>query len=89
MEPKFSHLLCRFRKNHNTQHLLLKMFEQLKLILDKGCNIGAIFMDLSKALDTLNDKLFLVPLNAYGLSENVMVYIKSYLSNRYQKAQHK
>ena len=29
-EPWFSHLLCGFRKNHNNQHLLLKMLESLK-----------------------------------------------------------
>ena len=89
MEPRFSHLLCGFRKNHNTQPLLSKMFEQLKLILDKGCNIVATFMDLSKALDTHNHEIFLAALNAYGLPENVMAYIKSYFFNRYQNVQNK
>ena len=85
MEPRFSHLLCGFRKDHNTQHSLLKMLEKWKLFLDKGCNIGAIFMDLSKAFETLNNELLLAKLNAYGFSENAIVYIKSYLSNRYQR----
>ena len=84
MEPRFSHLLCGFRKDHNTQHSLLKMLEKWKLFLDKGSNIGAIFMDLSKAFETLNNELLLAKLNAYGFSENAIVYIKSCLSNRYQ-----
>ena len=58
MEPRFSHLLCRFRKNHNTQHLLLKMFEQLKLILDKVCNIGAIFWISLRHLTRLTINFF-------------------------------
>ena len=85
MEPRFSHLLCGFRKNLNTQHSLLKMLEKWKLVLDKGCNIGAIFMDLSKAFDLLNHDLLLAKLNAYGFSANAIAYIKSYLSNRYQR----
>ena len=51
--------------------------EKWKLILDKGCNIGAIFMDLSKAFDTLNHKLLFVKLNAYGFSENAIACINS------------
>ena len=86
MEPRFSHFLCRFRKNHNTQPSLLKMLEKWKLVLDKRCNIGAMFMDLSKAFDMLNHELPLAKLNAYRFSENAIAYIKSYLSNRYQRA---
>ena len=85
MEPRFSDLLCGFRKNHNTQHSLLKMLEKWKLVLHRGYNIGAILMDLSKAFDTLNHELLLSMLNTYGFSENAVAYIKSYLSNRYQR----
>ena len=85
MEPRFSHLLCEFRKNHDTQHSLVKMLDRWKLALDKGCNIGAIFMDLSKAFGTVNHELLLAKLNAYGFSKNAIAYVKSYLSNRYQK----
>ena len=82
VEPRFSHLLCGFRKNRNTQHSFVQMPEKWKLVLDKGCNIGTIFMDLSEAFDTLNHELLLAKLNAYGFSNNA---IKSYLSNRYQR----
>ena len=85
MEPRFSYFLCGFRKNRNTQHSLLKMLEKWKLVLDKGCNIGAIFMDLSKAFDTHNHDLLLAKLNSYELFANAIAYIKSYFSNRYQR----
>ena len=61
------------------------MREKWKLVLDKGCNLKAIFQDLSKAFDTLNHELLLAKLNAYGFSMNAIAYIKSYLSNRYQR----
>ena len=83
MEPRFSHL--RIQKNHNPQHSLFKMLAKWKLVLDKGCNIGAVFMDLSTVFDTLNHELLLAKLNAYRFSENFIAYIKSYLSNRYQR----
>ena len=85
MEPQFSHLSCGFRKNHNTQHSLLKMLEKWKLVSDKGYNIGAIFMDLSKIFDMLNHELLLAKLNAYGFSDNAIAYVKSYLSTGYQR----
>ena len=66
-------------KERNTQHSLLKMIEKWKLVLDKGCNTGAIFMDLSKEFDTLN-QLLLTKLNAYGFSEDAVTYIKSCFS---------
>ena len=50
MEPRFSHLLCGFRKNHNTQHSLLKMLEKWKLFLDKGYNIGVIYLSLKRLI---------------------------------------
>ena len=85
MEPRFSHLLCGLRKNHNSQHSLLEMLEKWKLVLDKGYNLGTIFLDLSEAFDRLNRELLLAKLNAYGFSENAIAYIKSYVPNRYQR----
>ena len=54
MSDKFSIYPTRFRKNHNTQHALLNMIENWKSNLNKGNKLGAIFMDLSKAFNTLD-----------------------------------
>ena len=56
-EPYFSSFLTGFCKNHNTQHSLLKRLELWEKALDKAKSVGAIFMDLSKAFDTLNHDL--------------------------------
>ena len=85
MENKFSVYLTGFRKNHGTQHALLKMIEKWKETLDVGMNIGAIFMDLSKAFDTLNSKLLIAKMNAYGFNKKSLLLILSYFQNRLQR----
>ena len=61
------------------------MLELWKETLDNGKSVGAVFMDLSKAFDTLNHDLFIAKLEAYGFSENSFNYIQSYLRNRLQR----
>ena len=84
-EPLFSTFLTGFRKIHNTQHSLLKMLELWKEALDQRKSFRAIFMDLSKAFDTLNHALLLAKHEAYGYYENSVGYIQSYLDNRLQR----
>ena len=83
-EPYSSSFITGFRKNHNTQHSLLKMLELWKEALDKGKSVGAIFMNLSKVFDTLNHDLLIAKLEDYGFSENSLNYIQS-LRNRLQR----
>ena len=61
------------------------MLQPSKEALDKGKSVGAIFMDLSKAFDTLNHDLLIAKLQANGFHENSLNYIKSYLRNRLQR----
>ena len=42
-------------------------------------------MDFSKAFYTINHDLLLSKLKAYGLTENPVSFIRSYLANRYQR----
>ena len=44
-----------------------------------------MFMDLSKAVDTLNHKLLIAKLGAYGFDIKALYYIKRYLGNRKQR----
>ena len=85
MKDKLSNLLIGFRKNHNTQHCLTSLLEKWEKTLDKGGYIFAILMDLSKAFDTLNHKLLIAKLGAYGFDAKDLYYIKSYLDNRKQR----
>ena len=58
-------------------------------MLDNKGYTGAILMDLSKAFDTVNYKItnywLIAKLNVYGLSNEVIKLILSYLRNRKQR----
>ena len=58
MTDKLAHSITGFRKSHGTQNSLVVMLEKWKRAPDKGEYVSAIFMDLSKAFDTINHDLF-------------------------------
>ena len=85
IEDKLSKLLTGFRKNHSTQHCLVKLLEKWENTLDKGGFVCAIFLDLSKAFDIMNYDLLIAKLGAYGFQEDALVFMKSYFTNRQQR----
>ena len=54
-------------------------------ILEKGKYFGAVFVDFSKAFDTINHDLLIAKLEAYGFSNNALLFMLSYLKNRSQR----
>ena len=54
MEDKLSKCLTGFRESHRTQHLLVIILEKWKKAVDKEGSVSSLFLDLSKALDTIN-----------------------------------
>ena len=87
MENKISKCVTGFRKSRGTQHSLIVMLQKPKKALDKEENMSAIFMDLSKAFDTINHDLLLAKLKAYGFSKQALSFMCSYLKNRRQRVQ--
>ena len=54
-----------FRKSHGSQHYLAKMLENWNSALDKSESVCALFMDFSKAFDTINHDLLLTKLKTF------------------------
>lgn len=73
-----------FRKNYSTETANCYFVEQIRSQLDKGGVVGAVFLDLAKAFDTVNHNCLMSKLQNFNLSDAALMWMKSYLSNRSQ-----
>ena len=73
-----------FREKHNTSHALLTFVEKVTHALDKFSHTVGIFLDFSKAFDTINHEILLAKLSHYGIRGKALEWFRSYLSNRSQ-----
>ena len=71
-----------FRPSHSTQTLLLHCLDKWYKALDSKKYVGVVFLDISKAFDTVNHNLLMSKLSHLGLSSSIVSWFKSYLSNR-------
>lgn len=73
-----------FRANHSTETAILQLVSNVYRGLEEKLNILGIFLDLSKAFDTLDHDILLYKLNNLGIRGIPHKLFKSYLSNRQQ-----
>jgi len=73
-----------FRESHSTEHAALELVDRVITQLDNSKLPLAIFIDLSKAFDTINHEILLHKLNHYGIRNTSLSLLKSYLTNRKQ-----
>ena len=71
-----------FRKSMSTVDALTEFYGKVVETIDKGDNMLAVFLDLSKAFDTLPWDKLLFKLNHYGIRGVSQAWFHSYLSNR-------
>ena len=73
-----------FRKSHSTNHAVNYSVKIIDEALQKRNHVLGIFIDLSKAFDTIDHKTLIVKLNRYGIRGRALSLIESYLSRRTQ-----
>ena len=71
-----------FRKQHACEHAVGELVSSIVKGFEEGKQTAAVFLDLSKAFDTLNHSTVLLKLDRYGLRGNCLNWFRSYLSNR-------
>ena len=64
---------------------LLRLLEELRTAFDSKEHVAMVGIDLSKAFDCLPHESLLSKLKAYGLSENTVKFLASYLINRFRR----
>ena len=73
-----------FRKNRSTEYAILELQDRIvKELANQNWCLG-IFLDLSKAFDTLDHNILLHKLNHIGIRGISLNWFSSYLSNRQQ-----
>ena len=73
-----------FRPRHSTSTCLAHVTNTLLENIDKGILTGLIFLDLSKAFDTLDHSIMLDKLTSIGLNRSAVQWFRSYLTMRSQ-----
>ena len=70
-----------FRADHSTELAAIELVDTITQTLDKGELPLALFLDLSKACDTLNYEILLIKLRQYGILSNQLDFFQSYLDD--------
>lgn len=73
-----------FRPKHSTSHAIINLIDQISEAIDKKEYTVGIFIDLSKAFDTVNHSILLAKLKYYGIKGPPLSWLSSYLHNRKQ-----
>ena len=74
-----------FRKNLGTSNALLEFSTQAYKAFNEGNAILGIFIDFSKAFDTIDHNILLIKLQQLNFSAQTINWIRDYLSNRTQQ----
>ncbi len=76
----FDNMLCAYRTKYGTEHVLIKLIDSWKFVLDNNNFVGTIPMDLSKTFDCIPHGLLVADMHAYGLGVNACEFMSRYLT---------
>ena len=73
-----------FQRNTSTEHAILQFTRDISASFERGEYTLGVFIDLSKAFDTVDHQILLKKLECYGIKGLTLDWFKSYLQNRKQ-----
>ena len=73
-----------FQSSHSTDHAIIQLIDEISKYFERNAFTLGVFIDLSKAFDTVDHQILLSKLNSYGIRDINCKWFKSYLSKRNQ-----
>ena len=73
-----------FQTGHSTEHAIVQLVDQILESFEYNKYTLGVFIDLSKAFDTVDHSILLKKLELYGVTDRNHSWFKNYLSNRKQ-----
>ena len=73
-----------YRRNRSTQTALIQMYDRWVKAAVAGQVTGVVLLDLSAAFDLVDPSILLKKLKIYGIDDDMLQWIGSYLTNRQQ-----
>ena len=71
-----------FRKNHSCSDAIMELTSEILKNKENNIHTASVFIDLSKAFDTLDPSILLQKMNRYGIRGLPNKWFESYLKNR-------
>ena len=73
-----------FQRNNSTEHAVLQLVNDISSSFERGKYTLGIFINLSKAFDTVDHEILISKSEYYGIKGKNLKWLKSYLSERKQ-----
>ena len=73
-----------FQKQHLTDHAIVYLVNEILKSFENNCYTLGVFIDLTKALDTVDHNILLKKLFHYAVRDNTLKLLQNYLHNRKQ-----
>ena len=80
-----THTQYGFKPGSTTVDCLVDLIEEIYTCLDQGDYAVSMFLDLSKAFNTVNHSILLSKLLSYGIQKPHIDWFKSYLNKTMQR----
>ena len=85
ISSNLSHLQFGFLKGRSTTTQLLSVYHKIQESMDAGLQTDMVFLDFSKAFDSMNHHKLLFKLKLFGITGKLHDWFKDYLFNRFQQ----
>ena len=73
-----------FRKKRSTEQAIMRILNEVIYCLDKGHFVSTVFLDFSRAFDSVSHDILILKLQHHGIRGTQLNWFRSYLANRYQ-----